>query len=56
MKISIIIIDGLKQNRVSGGCDLKFHIQLSEENTNKDILTSSNEAAKNNNYAFCSKR
>ncbi len=37
MKISIKKIDGLKENRVSRDCDLKFHIQLSEEKTNKDI-------------------
>ncbi len=46
MKISIKVIDGLKQNRTSGDRDLKFHIQLSEEKTNKDILTPSNEASK----------
>ncbi len=46
VKGSIKITDSLKENGTSGDCSLKFHIQLSEEKSTKDILTPLNEATK----------
>ncbi len=45
-KSSIKITDGWKENRTTRDCDLKFHIQLSQEKSTKHIWTTWNEATK----------
>ncbi len=44
--MSILFEKNGKENRTNRDCDLKFHIQLSEKRSTKDILTPINEATK----------